>query len=79
MKKLGNVCSYSVEKLYFVCGKVGASQTVSNTDSIWFVAKVTGEGLSGHYTCMTGKYVYCVNKLPSLLNASKITMCHYYL
>ncbi len=52
--KVGSLCSYNVDDVYLVFGEVGASQTLSKTYSAWFVAKVTGEVISGHCTCMAG-------------------------
>lgn len=52
--KVGNICSYNVDDVCLVFGEVGASQTLSKTYSAWFVAKVTGEVISGHCTCMAG-------------------------
>ncbi len=52
--KVGRICPYNVDDVCLVFGEVGASQTLSKTYSDWFVAKVTGEVISGHYTCMAG-------------------------
>ncbi len=51
---VGSICSYNVDDVYLVFGEVGASQTLSKTYCAWFVAKVTGEVISGHCTCMAG-------------------------
>ncbi len=52
--KVGSICSFNVDEVYLVFGEVGASQTWSKTYSAWFVAKVTGEFISGHCTYMAG-------------------------
>ncbi len=53
-RKVGSICSYNVDDVCLMFGEVGASQTLSKTYSDWFVAKVTGEVISDHYTCMAG-------------------------
>ncbi len=53
-RKVGSICSFNVDDVYLVFGEVGASQTWSKTYSAWFVAKVTGEFISGHFTYTAG-------------------------